>query len=124
MYVFSIVAYVWLNEAYPEGFCDSTWICFLTAFDMSFKVDGGIGGFTDPASEVWEGNSGMLLFKFAFDNIYFIVLMIIMINILSGIIIDTFGTLRSELEAYEDDLNNICYICGFSCEYIEKNSLN
>lgn len=40
------------------------------------------------------------MIRFFFDNIYFILLMIIMINIVAGIIIDTFGTLREELNKY------------------------
>lgn len=50
--------------------------------------------------------------------------MIIMINIVTGIIIDTFGTLREELKDYTDDLKNICFICGHDGETIEKNSTN
>lgn len=42
----------------------------------------------------------------------------------SGIIIDTFGQLREELQSYENDLNNFCFICAFNSEVIEKNSEN
>lgn len=48
--------------------------------------------------------------------------MIIMINIVAGIIIDTFGTLREELNKYTFDLGNFCFICGFDKEKIEKSS--
>ena len=60
--------------------------------------------------------------RFFFDNIYYILLMIIMINIVAGIIIDTFGTLREELNKYNYDLQNYCFICGFDAETIEKSS--
>lgn len=50
--------------------------------------------------------------------------MIIMINIVSGIIIDTFGNLREELMEYEEDLATNCFICGHNSEHIEKNSEN
>lgn len=50
--------------------------------------------------------------------------MIIMINIVSGIIIDTFGTLREELNKFNFDLENYCFICGFDKETIEKASRN
>ena len=46
--------------------------------------------------------------------------MIIMINIVSGIIIDQFGTLREDLAKYTFDLDNYCFICGFDKETIEK----
>lgn len=47
-----------------------------------------------------------------------------MINIVAGIIIDTFGTLREELSKYNYDLQNYCFICGFDAETIEKSSRN
>jgi len=45
-----------------------------------------------------------------------------MLNIVSGIIIDEFKSLRSQLKEYEKDLNNWCFICGFDSETIEKNT--
>lgn len=44
IYVFTLFAYYWISDSYPPGFCDSTWICLVTAIDRSFKTDGGIGG--------------------------------------------------------------------------------
>jgi len=38
--------------------------------------------------------------------------MIIMNNIASGIIIDTFGQLRKDLNTYNEDQSTICFICG------------
>ena len=122
MYVFTLLAYVIFKDVYGEGFCDSVFICWVTAIDSSFKEDGALGGFTAPAYEAKPGNDSYILMKFFFDNLYFIVIMVIMINILAGIIIDTFGTLRQELDNYIDDLKNVCYICGFNSEFIEKNS--
>jgi hypothetical protein len=50
MYVFSLIAYYWLYESYDRGYCDSTWVCLLTAIDRSFKSDGGLGGFLSPST--------------------------------------------------------------------------
>lgn len=54
----------------------------ITAIDKSFKADGGLGGFLEGI----EGgdDEGKFLMRFFFDNIFFILLMIIMINIVSG----------------------------------------
>jgi len=73
----------------------------LTAVDRSFKSDGGLGGFLIASSDVKANDDGYFFLRFFFDNVYFILLMIIMINIVSGIIIDTFGTLREDLNNYE-----------------------
>ena len=48
----------------------------------------------------------------------------ILINMFSGIIIDTFGALTKELHVREKDMENICFICGLDKEKLEKNSEN
>ena len=100
MYVFTLFSYYWLYESYNHDFCDSTWKCLLTSYDRSFKYDGGLGGFIIPSTEVKPDDNGYFMVRFFFDNIFFILFLIIMINIVAGIIIDTFGTLREELNEY------------------------
>lgn len=46
--------------------------------------------------------------------------MIIMINIVSGIIIDTFGSIREEDKKFKEDVNNTCFICGNNRETLDK----
>jgi hypothetical protein len=57
--------------------------------------------------------------KFAFDCTFHIVVIIIMINILFGIIIDTFAQLRDEKQTKDDDKRNVCYICN-----IDRNTVS
>ena len=66
----------------------------------------------------------MWVARFVFDNLFNMMLLIILMNIVLGIIIDTFGSLREELDDYEKDLSNYCFICGFDKETIEKESTN
>eukprot|EP00828_Plagiopyla_frontata_P048512 TRINITY_DN931_c0_g1_i2.p2 TRINITY_DN931_c0_g1~~TRINITY_DN931_c0_g1_i2.p2 ORF type:complete len:237 (-),score=42.50 TRINITY_DN931_c0_g1_i2:215-925(-) len=118
MYAFSLLAYYSFSEYFDEGYCESTLRCFLTVLDKAFKSDGGIGGYLaklDPDVPAKD-----FLFRFFYDNIFFIILMIIMLNILLGIIIDQFSTLRENEKNYQEDKNNICFICGFDRETLEK----
>ena len=39
-------------------------------------------------------------------------MLILIVDILGGLIIDTFGQLRDEFNEREDDELNFCYICG------------
>jgi inositol 1,4,5-triphosphate receptor type 3 len=50
--------------------------------------------------------------KFVFDCTFHILVIIIMVNILFGIIIDTFAQLRDEKQTKDDDKRNICFICN------------
>ncbi len=50
--------------------------------------------------------------RFFFDNLANYILVIIMVNIVAGIIIETFGQLREETKEKKDDMEDICFICG------------
>ena len=52
--------------------------------DRSFKEDGALGGATNDAYTVAPGNDWYLVKKFVFDNVYFMLIMIIMLNIVAG----------------------------------------
>lgn len=49
-YLSALFAYYWFPDDL-NGFCTSTWQCFLTLFDKPFKSDGGIGGFAKDDSK-------------------------------------------------------------------------
>ena len=104
MYVFTVFSYFYLYKVYADGFCDSLWRCLLTSFDKSFKNDGGIGGFLNPYDDLTlDGENGTIdgrdkniymFVYFFYRNLFFIILLIVMLNIVSGIIIDEFKSLR------------------------------
>lgn len=124
MFVFTVFAYRFLYDSYNHGFCDSMWICFLSTLDSAFKYDSGVGGFLIAPYDVYATNEGMLVVRFIFDNFFNLLVIIVMLNIVSGIIIDTFGELRETLKEYKEDLKNLCFICGIDKETIEKESIN
>ena len=51
-------------------------------------------------------------YRIIFDTGFNFVLIIIMMNIVSGIIIDTFGLLRDQETEKEQDKKSNCFICG------------
>jgi len=50
--------------------------------------------------------------RFIFDNTFNVILVILVVEIISGIIIDTFGALREEHNKITDSIENKCMICG------------
>lgn len=56
--------------------------------------------------------AGYKLSRFFFDQITCYILNIILINIVAGIIIDTFGSLREKENAKLEDIEDKCFICG------------
>ena len=47
-----------------------------------------------------------------YDMVFFFVVIIIVLNLIFGVIIDTFADLRSEKQQKEEILKNTCFICG------------
>jgi hypothetical protein len=116
-YVYSLIGYYQFYRDY-NGWCESTFMCWLTGTDKSFKVDGGLGGFMENPFK--DGAPDLL--RFAFDNTYFLLVLVVMLNILLGIIIDTFRTLREHEKSFQYDVRNICFICGHDRETLDKAS--
>ena len=49
-YIFSLYGYTRFyqhdkSQSHYNGFCEGVFFCFLAHLDLSFKYDGGIGGF-------------------------------------------------------------------------------
>jgi hypothetical protein len=65
-------------------------------------------------------NKGNYWGRLAFDVVFFLVINVIMLNIIFGIIIDTFGELRDKRNAVIDDINSRCFLCGLDRNEIEQ----
>lgn len=63
-----------------------------------------------------EGRFSRFLVEISFT----IILVWLVFQIVPGLIVDTFSTLRKNLEEFMDDMNNVCFICGMEREEIEK----
>ena len=59
-----------------------------------------------------QDNRDRYIIRFVFDVSFFIVINIVLMNIIFGIIIDTFKELRSQNMAKIEDRKNICFICS------------
>ena len=49
--------------------------------------------------------------------LFFFIVIIIVLNLIFGVIIDTFADLRAEKQQKEDILKNSCFICGKECNW-------
>lgn len=55
-----------------------------------------------------------------YDFTCFAVINVIFMNIIFGIIIDTFAELRDQNKTKENDINNVCFICSFDRHKVER----
>ena len=99
------------NEDHENIKCDSIRDCFTEILNFGLRMGGGIGDVMKPAETNMNDNyNGYWFFVVSF----FVIVNIIFLNIIFGIIVDTFSALREENETRDDDVNNICYVCGFT----------
>lgn len=134
VYVFSIFAYVNFSEYYINSNeqaaanpgrksdyyteCGNILDCFVSTFNVGLRLGGGIGegiGKVDPSEEKYYP-------RLAFDFAFFVIVIIVLLNIFFGIIIDTFAQLRDERRDRWLALNTKCFICGLDRSAIELHS--
>lgn len=65
-------------------------------------------------------STGLFYLRFFFDTTLSIILTNIMLNIVTGIIIDEFGSIKDALHEKVEDIQNVCFICGISREDFER----
>lgn len=123
-YIFAVIGYCLFPDQYPTFTCDSLIHCFLFEIDATFKNNGGIGA---ALTRIYTINNGtesvtMLYGRAVNDFIFNFVMLIIVVQLLAGLIVDKFRSLRSDAEDKEDDLRNLCIVCSEKSEVIERNS--
>jgi hypothetical protein len=134
VYLFSIVGFMYLREDYlvetvridalattsrnetlshietSQGLelgCTTLSHCIITTLNQGLRNGGGIGDAmrSTPHSDSTYG------FRVFFDMIFFLLMIHIVLNLVLGVIIDTFADLRKEKQDKEDLLQNSCFIC-------------
>ena len=101
------------NADENSPFCRNLLECFIYTIDLTFKSNGGIGGFlygahNDGAYDSIVEDDGrrrysMNWYRFWYDNLELIIILIILFEIFGAIFVDTFPQLREEEETRKDD---------------------
>jgi inositol 1,4,5-triphosphate receptor type 3 len=101
-----------LNKA-GDSVCMSLMHCFLSTINYGLRFGGGMGDFFPTVTvESWAWQDKWI--RFYFDLSFNLVVSVICLNVIFGIIIDTFAQLREASSNIEEDKKNICFICGLS----------
>ena len=121
VYMFSIIGFLMFQKHFElrledddeetdefEGHCSTLLMCIVTTLNNGLRSGGGIGDVLAPVS-IWDDS---FYPRVLYDLMFFFVLIIIVLNLIFGVIIDTFGALREEKEEEEEVLKNSCFICG------------
>lgn len=108
--MFTLIGYVFISSENYGGYCDTLLYCFLLNIEWTFR--GAIGGYVQEIVDQGNVALGIGVGRFFFDELSNIILGVIMLNIVAGIIIDTFGSLREVEMSKLEDIADKCFICG------------
>ena len=106
----------------PDEMCKSLLYCFLTMINNGMRWHCGIGKITRSESYIFHFWS--FIHRFFFDLLFFWLIEVIMLKIVYGIILDSFGELRRAHNLIEKDMTNNCFICNLDKDQCEKNYIN
>ena len=129
MYIFSNVYFFFLNSDfyaqlnyYSDNYCKTLIFSFLNTIDNGLRARGGIG---DSAKRIsFLKNKKHYIIRLILDDIFFLLIVIIMIDMVFGIIINSFDELRHRNQKYHKDKKNYCYICHSNRDSLEKVRIN
>jgi len=111
IYIYSIIGFLFYRNnliVEEQNICENMLVCFVQFVNYGLRNGGGIGDIM--SSPDWNENNS--LFRIIYDSTFFFVVIIILMNIIFGVIIDTFGELRADADRIEEDIKNHCFICG------------
>eukprot|EP00659_Diplonema_papillatum_P002291 gene2291-3543_t len=123
VYMFASWAFFRFSNYFDEegdfgpGFnCDTLFRCWILLMTYGVRQGGGIGDIM--ARPNWSDE--MVGERILFDMLYFLVLIILFLNIVFGIIIDTFAELREKREFIDDDQQSKCFVCGMERSVFDR----
>ncbi|XP_065845559.1 inositol 1,4,5-trisphosphate-gated calcium channel ITPR1-like isoform X2 [Oscarella lobularis] len=91
-----------------ERACDTLLMCIVTSLNQGVRNGGGIGDvLRSPSSR-----EPYYAVRVVYDLLFFFIIIIIVLNLIFGVIIDTFADLRTEKTTADEILKNSCFICG------------
>lgn len=123
MWMYALVGFVVFRDDYDlvpgaASFCSSAWECVVTVTNWGLRSSGGIGDQME--LHPYTPNDSVAYGRVVFDLSFFLVMCVLWLNIILGLIIDTFSALRQEKEAIQDSIANACFICGLSRDVLTR----
>ena len=116
IYFYSLIIFYYFQDIMPDNSCDSPAICMVFIYSNTFTSGGNLGNFIDEKHENKDGD----MIRYALDISYTIIMVWLVWQMVSGLIVDTFESLRGIREDKEDDMKSTCFICDLDKEEIEK----
>ena len=122
--VYSSIGFFFLNKDFvsddgDDYYCTTAFSCFMNTLNLGLRNGGGIGDAIKPHPYDLDG-VGPFVWRVVFDMSFFIIMIILLLNLIFGMIIDSFGELRDQKKSNDEDQKNVCFICGIERSEFER----
>jgi len=127
IWIYSIIAFTMLRQNYinddleGEKLCETLLDCFMVTTREGLIHGGGMGEWFQPRTLGGGDHFASYMGRFCFDLSFFILVIIVLLNIIFGIIIDTFSALREATETAAADMKTVCTMCGLERADLDRN---
>uniref|UniRef100_A0A803YSI0 Inositol 1,4,5-trisphosphate receptor n=1 Tax=Meleagris gallopavo TaxID=9103 RepID=A0A803YSI0_MELGA len=110
-----------LGKSLPwERACDTLLMCIVTVLNHGLRNGGGVGDILRKPSK----DESLFPARVVYDLLFFFIVIIIVLNLIFGVIIDTFADLRSEKQKKEEILKTTCFICGLERDKFDNKTVS
>ncbi|KAM9750737.1 inositol 1,4,5-trisphosphate-gated calcium channel ITPR3 isoform 2-T2 [Menidia menidia] len=108
------------EEPSSERACDTLLMCIVTVLNHGLRNGGGVGDVLRKPSK----NEPLFPARVVYDLLFYFIVIIIVLNLIFGVIIDTFADLRSEKQKKEEVLKTTCFICGLERDKFDNKTVS
>uniref|UniRef100_A0A8B9LAA2 Inositol 1,4,5-trisphosphate receptor n=1 Tax=Astyanax mexicanus TaxID=7994 RepID=A0A8B9LAA2_ASTMX len=110
----------YMLEDNTERACDTLLMCIVTVLNHGLRNGGGVGDVLRRPSK----NEALFPARVVYDLLFYFIVIIIVLNLIFGVIIDTFADLRSEKQKKEEILKTTCFICGLERDKFDNKTVS
>jgi len=115
IYIYAIVGFSFGQDLFVAGdypdpdidWCTNLFVCWVSAVTNGLR-EGDIGKIMEPRGSDDPRYPFLVLYQFS----YYLIVITVLLNVIFGIIIDTFGELRTTAAAKTFAMENNCFVCG------------
>jgi hypothetical protein len=101
-----------MDGADVEHDCETLYKCLKVTMSYGVRMPGGIG----------DQMTHTLVGRYILDLMFFLIVLIVLLNVIFGIIIDTFGSLRAEKLERQRNTTDTCFTCGIDKQVFDRAS--
>ncbi|KAM9350729.1 inositol 1,4,5-trisphosphate-gated calcium channel ITPR3 [Symphorus nematophorus] len=103
-----------------ERACDTLLMCIVTVLNHGLRNGGGVGDVLRKPSK----NEPLFPARVVYDLLFYFIVIIIVLNLIFGVIIDTFADLRGDKQKKEEILKTTCFICGLERDKFDNKTVS